>query len=144
MKSLPECENYKTNTKIVLQENKSKITFLNSNQNKILIIKVDDCVIKDSKTLRCDYAIVPCDEVEIYVELKGSDIFHAVKQIESTISLLSSNPQNIRKLCFIVSTRVPKQTTSIQQLQSQFKKKFNASFRIKNIQDNYDLSSTTA
>lgn len=140
MKSLPECEGYKSDTRLVLQENRSKITFLNPNQDQVLIIRVDDCVIKDNEILRCDYAIVPCDEVEIYVELKGSDISHAVKQIESTIRLLSDNPQKIKKLCFVVSTRVPKQSTSVQQLQSQFKKKFNASFRIKNIQDSYDLS----
>jgi hypothetical protein len=144
MKSLPECEEYKSDSKIVLQENKSKITFLNPNRDQILLISVDDCVIKNSETLRCDYAIIPCDGVEIYVELKGSDILHAVKQIESTIKLLSDNPQKIKKLCFVVSTRVPKQSTSVQQLQSQFKKKFNASFRIKNIQDSYDLSDTTA
>jgi hypothetical protein len=144
MKSLPECENFKTDPKIVLQENKSKITFLNADRNKIQIIRIDGCVIKDNKTLRCDYGVVPCDEVEIYIELKGSDIKHAVRQIESTISLLSSNPQKIRKLCFIVSTRVPRQTTSIQQLKIHFKNKFNASFQIKNIQDNYDLSSITA
>jgi hypothetical protein len=140
MKSLPECEEYKSDARLVLQENKSKITFLNPNQDQVLIIRVDGCVIKDNEILRCDYAIVPCDEIEIYVELKGSDISHAVKQIESTIKLLSDNPKKIKKLCFIVSTRVPKQSTSVQQLQSQFKKKFNASFRIKNIQDNYDLS----
>lgn len=140
MKSLPECEERRSDTKIVLQENKSKITFLNPNQDEILIIKVDGCVISDNETLRCDYALIPSDAVEIYVELKGSDIAQAVKQIESTIKLLSENPQKIKKLCFVVSTRVPKQTTSIQQLQSQFKKKFNASFRIKNIQDEYDLS----
>lgn len=140
MKSLPECEEYKSDAKLVLQENKSKITFLNPNQDQVLIIRVDGCVIKDNEILRCDYAIVPCDEIEIYVELKGSDISHAVKQIESTIKLLSDNPQKIKKLCFVVSTRVPKQSTSVQQLQSQFKRKFNASFRIKNIQDNYDLS----
>lgn len=144
MKSLPECEKYKSDAKIVLQENKSKITFLNPNQDQILLIRVDDCVIKDDDTLRCDYAIIPCDEVEIYVELKGSDISHAVKQIESTIRLLSNNPKKIKKLCFVVSTRVPKQSTSVQQLQSQFKKRFNASFRIKNIQDSYDLSDATA
>jgi hypothetical protein len=144
MKSLPECEEYKSDAKIVLQENKSKITFLNPNQDQILIIRVDNCVIKDDETLRCDYAIVPCDEVEIYVELKGSDISHAVKQLESTIKFLSNNPQKMKKLCFVVSTRVPKQSTSVQQLQSQFKKKFNASFRIKNIQDSYDLSDITA
>jgi hypothetical protein len=140
MKSLSECEEYKSDARLVLQENKSKITFLNPNQDQVLIIRVDGCVIKDNEILRCDYAIVPCDEIEIYVELKGSNISHAVKQIESTIKLLSDNPQKIKKLCFVVSTRVPKQSTSVQQLQSQFKKKFNASFRIKNIQDNYDLS----
>jgi DNA polymerase III sliding clamp (beta) subunit (PCNA family) len=139
MRSSPECEEQNSDKKIVLQENKSKITFLNPNQDKILVITVDGCVIDDDETPRCDYAIVPCDEVEIYVELKGNDVYHAVKQIESTISLLSDNPKKINKLCFVISTRVPKQTTSIQQLQSQFKKKFNASLRIKNIQDAYDL-----
>ncbi|MEG4211109.1 hypothetical protein [Microcoleus sp. S13_B4] len=141
---LPECEERRSDTKIVLQENKSKITFLNPNQDEILKIKVDGCVISDNETLRCDYALIPSDAVEIYVELKGSDIAQAVKQIESTIKLLSENPQKIKKLCFVVSTRVPKQTTSIQQLQSQFKKNFNASFRIKNIQDEYDLSKSTS
>jgi hypothetical protein len=140
MKSSPECAEDRYDKKIVLQENKSKITFLNPNQDKILIIKVDGCVISDNETLRCDYALMPSDEVEIYVELKGSDIVHAVEQIKSTIRLLSDNPQKIKKLCFVVSTRVPKQTTNIQQLQSQFKKNFNASFRVKNIQDEYDLS----
>ena len=142
MKSIPESEKHRSDTKIVLQENKSKITFLNPNQDEILIIKVDGCVISDNETLRCDYALIPSDAVEIYVELKGSDIAQAVKQIESTMKLLSENPQKIKKLCFVVSTRVPKQATSIQQLQSQFKKKFNASFRIKNIQDEYDLSTS--
>ncbi|MEG4326266.1 hypothetical protein [Microcoleus sp. herbarium5] len=142
MKSLPECEEHRADTKIVLKEKKSKITFLNPNQDKIVKIKVDGCVISDNETLRCDYALIPSDAVEIYVELKGSDIEQAAKQIESTIKLLSENPQKIKKLCFGVSTRVPKQTTNIQQLQSQFKKKFNASFRIKNIQDEYDLSTS--
>ena len=122
MKSSPECEEYRCDKKIVLKENKSKITFLNPNQDKILTIKVDGCVISDNETLRCDYALMPSEEVEIYVELKGSDIVHAVEQIKSTIRLLSDNPQKIKKLCFVVSTRVPKQTTNIQQLQSQFKK----------------------
>jgi len=142
MKSLLECEEYRSDTKIVLKENRGKITFLNQNQDKILVIKVDGCVITSNEILRCDYALIPCDEIEIYVELKGSDISHAVKQIESTIELLSENPQKIKKLCFIVSTCVPKQTTSVQQLQIRFKRKFNASFRIKNIRDECDLNAS--
>jgi len=140
MKSLPKYEEYRTDTKIVLQERKSKMTFLNPNQDRVLKIEVDGCVISDNNTLRCDYAIVPSNEVEIYVELKGSDIPHAVQQIESTIRLLSEDPKKIRKLCFVVSTRVPQQDTSIQNLKSKFKRNFNARFKIKNIKDEYDLS----
>jgi hypothetical protein len=140
MKRFPKCEECKTDTKIVLQENKSKITFLNPNRDSVLKLKVDGCAIEDAETLKCDYALVPSEKIEIYVELKGNDVYHAVDQIESTIKLISEDPKKIRKFCFVVSTRVPKQTTSIQQLQSQFKKKFNASFRIKNIQDECDLS----
>ena len=140
MKSSPECAEDRCDKKIVLKENRSKITFLNPNQDKILTIKVDGCAISDNETLRCDYALMPSDEVEIYVELKGSDIVHAFKQIESTIRLLSDNPQKIKKLCFVVSTHVPKYTTTIPQLKLQFKKKFNASFHIKNTPDEYDLS----
>ncbi len=144
MKSFPTCEEYRRDTKIVLQENKSKISFLNPNQENILVIKVDGCVVNDNGTLRCDYALIPSDEVEIYVELKGSDISHAVKQIESTIELLSEDSKKIKKLCFVVSTRVPKQTTSVQQLQTRFRKKFNASFRIKNIHDEYNLNTSVS
>jgi len=133
MKSSPECAEDRCDKKIVLQEKKSKITFLNPNQDKILTIKVDGCEISDNETLRCDYALMPSDEVKIYVELKGSDIVHAFKQIESTIRLLSDNPQKIKKLCFVVSTSVPIYTTTRQKLEIQFKKKFNASFRVKTI-----------
>jgi hypothetical protein len=140
MKSFPDCEQYRSDAKIVLQENKSKITFLNPNKHQILQIQVDGCAIKDHETFRCDYALVPSSEIEIYVELKGSDILHAIEQIESTIQLLSEHVKKIKKLCFVVSTRVPKQTTSIQQIQTRFKKKFNASFKVKNTPDTYDLS----
>ncbi|NEO71465.1 hypothetical protein [Moorena sp. SIO3H5] len=143
MKSCPGCEEFKDDNNIVLKENKSKITFENSKRDKILVITVDGCAIRDNETLRCDYAVVPNEEVEIYVELKGSKIDHAVKQIESTIKLLSDNPQKIDKRCFVVSTRVPKQGTDIQKLQTKFKKNYNAEFRIKNIQDTCDLSKIT-
>ncbi|NEP22200.1 hypothetical protein [Moorena sp. SIO3I6] len=143
MKSCPNCEEFKDDNEIVFKENKSKLTFENSNRDKILKIKVDGCAIADDETMRCDYAVVPNEEVEIYVELKGSKIDHAVKQIESTIKLLSDNPKKIDKRCFVVSTRVPKQGTDIQKLQRKFNNNYNAEFRIKNIQYTCDLSKIT-
>jgi hypothetical protein len=108
MKSFPECERVKRDPRIVLEENKRKITFLNHNRRMIRKIKVDGCVFeKGDSTLRCDYALDPGNGVEIYVELKGSDIEHAVKQLESTITQISKDARKAKKLCFIVSSRVP-------------------------------------
>ncbi|AOY83768.1 hypothetical protein BJP36_31440 [Moorena producens JHB] len=143
MKPYPGFEEYKDDKKIVLSENRSKLTFFNPKQDQIRIIKVDGCAIRENKTLRCDYLLVPTNKVEIYVELKGSKIIHAVEQIESTIRLLSDNPQKIKKLCFVVSTRVPKLTTTIQQLKIKFRKHYNASFEVKTTPYTYDLSKIT-
>lgn len=142
MKSFPGCEKEKTDKQIVLQETKSKITFLNPNSIKVRKIRVDGCVIQDNESLRCDYLLILSldnQEIEIYVELKGSDVKHAVEQLESTIKTLSDNFQKKKKLCFVVSTRVPRQGTDIQGIQTRFKKNFNASFRVKSGQDTYDL-----
>jgi sporulation-control protein spo0M len=140
MKSFPECEEYRTDPKIVLGEKRSKIIFLNPKRNKVLVIEVDGCAIKDDKILRCDYAIVPCDRVEIYVELKGGDISHALKQIESTIRIISDSVKEVKKYCFIVSTRVPALTTSLQNSQIQFKNKFNANLKVKCTQLEFNLN----
>jgi hypothetical protein len=140
MKSLPECENFKTDPKIVLKENNKKITFLNADRNKILIITIDGCVIKDNTVLKCDYGIVPCDEVEIYVELKGKGVEHAIKQIESTIKLLSSNPKKTKKFCFVICSKVsPKARTSVQNSKIKFKKDFNAKLKVEETPHEDDL-----
>jgi hypothetical protein len=141
MKAIPpECQEDNSNPKIPIEEHKSKITFLNPDRITVIKIKVDGCVIKkDDPALRCDYVLIPRDDIEIYIELKGHAINHAVDQIKSTIKKLSGNPTKLRKLCFIISTRVPKQGTDIQKLQVQFKKEFNASFRVKNTPDTYNL-----
>ncbi|NEO65551.1 MAG: hypothetical protein F6J98_36230 [Moorea sp. SIO4G2] len=144
MKRFPDCEEYKDDEKIVLKENKSKITFENSKRDKILVIKVDGCAIADNETKRCDYALV-CSNVEIYVELKGSKILHAVEQIESTIRLLSDNPQKIDKRCFVVFTRfgLPKLRTNIQNIKSKFNKNYNATLIVEKTPYTYDLSQVT-
>ncbi|NEO21021.1 hypothetical protein [Moorena sp. SIO4A5] len=144
MKRFPDCEEYKDDNEIVLKENKSKLTFENSKQYQIRIIKVDGCPILDKEGKRCDYALV-CSNVEIYVELKGSKIAHAVEQIESTIKLLSDNPQTIKKLCFVVFTRfgLPKGRTNIQIIKSKFNKKYNATLIVEKTPFTYDLSNIT-
>ncbi|MGI0493183.1 hypothetical protein ACN4EG_15475 [Alkalinema pantanalense CENA528] len=140
MKNIPDrCQELTQDKRIVFREKRSQITFINTAQVEILKIKVDGCVVCDSKTLRCDFALLPDREVEIYVELKGNDVAHAVEQLKSTIGLISEDPKRFRKLCFVISTRVPRQGTDIQNWQVAFKKQFNAKLQIKSGQAEFDL-----
>lgn len=145
MHSLPHCETVTKDPLISLCEPKtrSKLVISNPSRGKVVVIKVDGCVISDNLTLRCDYALDPQTGTEIYVELKGCNVNHAIEQLESTIKRLSLNPINGPKLCIIVSTRVPKQGTNIQSLQLKFKSRYNARLRIKNGQDRLDLDTMT-
>lgn len=136
----PECQENNSNSKIPLEEYKSKITFLNPDRITVIKIKVDNCVIRDKKTLRCDYALIPSSDIEVYIELKGSDLNHAFKQIESTIRGLSDNPTKLKKVCFIIVTSIP--PTPISRIQNQkkhFKKIFNADLHVQKTPYEYKL-----
>ena len=57
---------------------------------------------------RCDWAVEVDDDVsreEIFIELKGSHMTDAVKQIEATITRLSSNPAQMKKRCLVAFNR---------------------------------------
>ena len=74
------------------------------------------------------------NEQEIYVELKGSDVKHAVEQIATSIKQLTDNMQ-LLKLCFIAfiaSTRCPINSTEVQNIKKKFKKQYQAKLIIKN------------
>jgi len=142
MRAKSHCQTKTKDPLIPLREprTRSQLIIANPNRSEVTVIKVDGCEITDNLTLRCDYAVDPHNGIEVYVELKGSDIKHAIEQLESTISLMSSNPQLAAKLCIVVSTRVPRQGTNIQALQRRFMLRYRARLRIKNGKDQLDLS----
>jgi hypothetical protein len=129
-----ECEETNKNHHIVLSDTESKNKYSkfrleNPQKSKIRIIRVDGCVIKQG--IRCDYLIILPNELEIYVELKGKDVEHAVKQLESSIKKLTKNLFS-EKLCFVASTRCPINSPQIQKLKKNFKRNYNAKLSIKN------------
>lgn len=139
----PNCEQQRSDTKIVIKEkkNKSQLVIKNFNRFTVLIIEVDNCVIKQG--LKCDYLILPHGkeyEIEIYLELKGQDILHGVQQIETTIKRLSDNIQKQKKICFIIPTSVnPRLRNDIQKYKKIFKQKYNAQLVINNTPHHYKL-----
>ena len=139
MTDFGNCEKIRKDSKIVITDpgsgnNRSKFRLENPQKLEIRVIQVDDCVIKQG--MRCDYLVIapskdkPSDVQEIYIELKGSDVRHAVEQIATTIQKLDLSMS--AAICFIASTRCPINSTQIQNLKKKFRKKYNAKLTITN------------
>lgn len=142
-KRFPKCEKASSDKLIPLQENKSKCVIENPNKFTVYIVQVDGCAIKEG--LRCDYLVFPNPKdikktLEIYIELKGSQISHAIEQLEATMRQLSDNTAKAEKVCIIVSTRCPITGTDIQNFKTKFKKTYNAKLEVKNKTYTYCLS----
>jgi len=99
------------------------LTILNPDQHMGTKVTVDDCEITEG--IRCDYLLLIKSQ-EMFIELKGQDIDHAVKQLERTMSLLSTDLQKKKKTTFIICTRSPKKSASIDILRVKFRKNYNA------------------
>jgi hypothetical protein len=124
------CDERITHRKIKLSGSQtSTLYLLNPREQEVERIEVDGCAI--TAGLRCDWLV--CAEKdglreEIFVELKGSDINHAIQQIEATIPQLSSDPTQGRKRCLVALTRNPLSGTDINKHQIRLKKHYNARF----------------
>jgi hypothetical protein len=135
MKDFPGCETVRKDSNISISDpcsrnNRSKFCLKNPKRASIKVVQVDGCAIQEG--IRCDNLLILPNGQEIYVELKGSDVEHAVEQIEKSIELLACNCHVLIKLCFIASTRCPITTAEIQNLKKKFRQKYNAQLTIKN------------
>lgn len=126
----PTCIETSKSSIINCKENKCSISFINRHRKKVKKIVVDDCAIRDG--IRCDYLILSDTRIEHFVELKGTDINHAFKQLKRSIELLSADAKNSPKHSYVISIRVPLTTTSIQFQKAVFKKAYNSSLVIRN------------
>ena len=123
-----ECTENSDKKIIVFQENRSKLIIHNKSQIQTSKVAVDGCEI--TKGLRCDYMLLG-EGLEYFIELKGQDIKHAIKQLETTINKLSSDSKNMDKTSFVICTRSPISSASIQNLQVKFKKNFSSKLIIR-------------
>lgn len=75
---------------IVSEENKRKHVANNNDGNLVRHFKIDGGIVPASSSMpRCDYLVINLDKKNAYpIELKGTNVKHAVDQIRSTISYL--------------------------------------------------------
>jgi len=121
------CNECNSNRTIVVEENKRKFILQNNSLNMINKVRVDGCYINNGA--KCDYLIELINsnivKTVFYIELKGSDINHAIEQIESTLQHCRQVHNNIDKECYIVLSRFPSAGTSSQVLKKKFKQRNN-------------------
>ncbi len=119
-----------TDSKIKLEEKGRKIIFDNPNRLRYLKVQVDGCVFK-AGTIKCDWLLLSADEQEErYVELKGTDVMHAIDQLAQTIDRLGEYDSN-RHVYVICTNVAPAYTTQVQKKQKLFKKTYNAELIIR-------------
>ncbi|MDK2411637.1 hypothetical protein QHH11_14200 [Aphanizomenon sp. PH219] len=128
---LDKCSEKISHKNILIEEKKSSIiVFINENSIELTKVQVDGCL--DIQGVKCDWLLIINEPyIEIYIELKGSDVEHAFDQIENTIKIVSKNYKTVLKYCYIITTRCPITSTQIQVRAKSFKKNYNAVLKVK-------------
>lgn len=120
----------KTNNKLVVfSENKSKFEVVNKHGRDLERHSVDGCLIVKGE--RCDFKLVDVDtKREVYIELKGSDVQHAVSQILTSVDALAGSKSDA-KTAYIICTRNPLSSTAVAILVKKVRQSHNVILRVK-------------
>jgi hypothetical protein len=121
------CSDKRKDLQIVVEENGRKFRIINAGRENINTVRVDSCLI-DDKRQRCDFLfeIGKSCYCVVYLELKGSDVEHAFKQLVATMGYLSTRHRVSTKICHIVASRVPRAGPKVQTLQLNMARKHRA------------------
>lgn len=123
------CVQITSDKNIKFEENRRKIVFTNRDARSYKKVQVDGCAIVQGE--RCDNLLTSADEnEERFVELKGTDVLHAIHQLERTIQMIGEYEDN--RHAYVICTNVaPAYTTQIQKKKILFKQKYKSELVLK-------------
>ena len=123
---------------IVFEQNRRRVCFYNPNRQICKCVQVDGCAITEG--IRCDNMLTSHDErCEYFVELKGTDVKHAIEQLRVSIQTLGEFTDD--RSAYVVSTNVaPALTTTIQRAKRDFRTKLQSELIIKEKQADIRLN----
>lgn len=125
---MEKCREKSKNKIFTFAEQGIKLTLKNKDEIESTKIHVDGCAITEGP--RCDYLHL-AKGIEFYIELKGQDLQHAVRQLKRTISSLGARDMQQKRICYIICTRSPLASTEIQELDREFRKYYNSRLVVK-------------
>ncbi len=90
----------------VVNDKESEYRLKNPANKEICRTEIDNCYINQGK--RCDCLLVACEAQNAYfVELKGSDFRHAIKQIDETVNRIGGDLDGFGLFARVVLTKSP-------------------------------------
>lgn len=131
-----ECRTTVTDSEVVCREKGRKMRFLNPARTQIDRVSIDECrglreSLLDPKCKLCDFLVLSAEQDEHFVELKGKNVEHAIKQLASTIPQISGAYPNRRVWCWVITTESPAASPSFLVKKARFEKQFKARLSIK-------------
>lgn len=115
--------------KIVVEENQSKLIILNPGKEKYLLANVDGCMVKHKTA--ADNVLSKEKYGDLVIELKGTDVDHAVDQIMATADYWRVNSLcNGKMAAVIVCKKFPRVDTKVQRAKSKFSSKYKGALHI--------------
>ena len=140
----PECTADSNHAEIVCAEKGRKIKFLNPQKRNVLRHAVDSCtnlraILENPNCKLCDFIVVDWRSNEHLVELKGANVEHALKQLESTMEKVVGMSAKNCIYCWIITTESPATQSKFQVLKTRFEKRFKTKLKIKTNQHTHCL-----
>jgi hypothetical protein len=92
-------------TRVKVGEKGRHAVFLNPEKREYLKIRIDGCIIVNQTA--CDYLVARDDVVGVLIELKGTDLPRALKQIEETLEYLKNKKVKYSRMAALIVCRSP-------------------------------------
>ena len=127
------CASELSGPRISCREMRSEMTFLNPSRKRVTKVDVDKCLFKNDRgrSRRCDFLVIDFNDVEHFVELKGSDVTHGVTQLQVAMERISKDAGAHKKFAYVIFASGSTPRTRIQRSKRDFKKKYNATLIVK-------------
>jgi len=143
--ALANCTEVVKESKPKVEERGRKAVFLNAERSEVFKIRVDGCLIKGD-TPRADYIISKPGKIDVIVELKGRDIYHAHEQIIATLPFWRAFPPLSPVIAgLIVCSKSPVSASELQVLKAKTLSRFGLWLEVdENGKKQYDFSALGA
>jgi len=122
---------------VVCEERGRKMIFRNRARSNVQKIRVDGCVLCQTKA--CDFLVIGGSSEEHFIELKGRNVEHALEQLAATIPILRKS-SDTTVYAWVISSESPSTQSRFQIQKVRFIKALRAKLTIRTNQATHDLS----